>query len=357
VERWEWLASTDSAERRREFYRKYRGRTNSIWKSEYAELNPENWTEPLFSLNVNTQQPSPWKNAIHMRNSKDGTTLDELYIAPKIYMRPPCALYLDAYIPALNTTNYPNGSYLGFGLEVNSGMYGSGGFLLEIYSDGTTVTCKLRYIGLRDGSAVSVATSATGLNTDRYCNYQLILYPYRLELWQGTTAGQGYPMSKVAELTVNIDYNVVVTPFFFNEGSAIASGYYVGQFMAYEIAGRRAVRKVIDVSSIAAGGYTDSDVLTLPKESAVSIVATYGSTATSGVRVYILAANDSSASSIDSENTTDAFTYFEPSFAAGATRQRTVNLDSLPKYCKILVRNLDGSVATGAVKVYVHEVF
>jgi hypothetical protein len=357
VERWEWLASTDSTERKREFYRKYRGRTNSIWKSEYAELNPENWTEPLFSLNVNTQQPSPFRNAIHMRNSKDGTTVDELYIAPKIYLRPPCVLDLDAYIPALNTTNYPNGAYLGFGFEVNSGMYISGGFILEIYSNGTTVTCQLRYIGLRDGSTVSITTSVTGLNTGRYCDYKLILYPYRLELWQGTTAGQGYPMSKVAELTVNIDYNVIVIPAFFNEGSVIVSGVYLGQFMAYEITGRRVVRKVVDVSSIAAGGYTDSGVLTLPKESVVSAVATYGSTATAGVRVYILAANDSGGTIIDTENTTDAFTYFEPTFAAGATRQRTVNLDNLPKYCKILVRNLDGSVATGAVKVYVHEVF
>ncbi|MEM2352452.1 MAG: hypothetical protein QXT26_08610, partial [Thermoproteota archaeon] len=90
----------------------------------------------------------------------------------------------------------------------------------------------------------------------------------------------------------------------------------------------------------------------LLKSIALTIKVTYGSTATAGVRVYLLA----SANNIDfdSENTTDAFTYFEPSFSAGATRQKTVNIDSLPKYLRVLVRNLDTANAQGAVKVYMH---
>jgi hypothetical protein len=357
VERWEWLASTDSAERRREFYRKYRGRTNSIWKSEYAELNPENWTEPLFSLNVNTRQPSPFQNAIHLRNSKDGTSIDHIYFAPKIFMRPPSVLNFDAYFPTFNTTNFPNGSYFSMGFEVNSGGYIGSMFEFQVWSDGTTVHARLRAVEVRDGvSNESVSADfASSVTQAAWESYKLMLLPNRMELHK--YAGS-WPLTKIASLDIPFDIQAAVTPYFANEtDTAVVSNVYIGQFQAYEVKQYKGVRNVINVSSIAAGGYADSGVLILPEECAVSVNVTYGSTATAGVRVYILAANDQAAATIDAENTTDAFAYFEPSFAAGATRQRTVNLDSLPKYCKILVRNLDGSVATGAVKVYVHEVF
>jgi hypothetical protein len=109
---------------------------------------------------------------------------------------------------------------------------------------------------------------------------------------------------------------------------------------------------IINVSSIAAGGEAHKDIDTGKiKSAALTVSVTYGSGATSGVRVYILASPDN-FTTVDSENTTDAFTYFEPSFTAGATRTRTVNLDLLPRYIRILVRNLDASVATGTVKVW-----
>jgi hypothetical protein len=109
---------------------------------------------------------------------------------------------------------------------------------------------------------------------------------------------------------------------------------------------------IINVSSIAAGGEAHNDIDTGKiKSAALTVSVTYGSTATSGVRVYILASPDN-FTTVDSENTTDAFTYFEPSFSAGATRIKTVNLDLLPRYVRVLVRNLDSSVATGAVKVW-----
>jgi hypothetical protein len=357
VERWEWLASTDSTERKREFYRKYRGRTGSIWKSEYAELNPENWTEPLFSLNVNTKQPSPFTNAIHLRNSKDGTTIDHVYFAPKIFMKPPCVLNFDAYFPTLNTTNLPNGTYFTMGFEVNSGGYIGSIFEFQVWSDATTVYARLRAVEVRDGETKDVVSAnfVSSVTQGAWDSYKLVLQPNRMELYKH--AGS-WPMTKIATLDVPFDIQAAVTPFFANETSTVVVGnVYIGQFQAYEVEAYKSARKVIDVSSIAAGGYAESGVLIPPKECAVSIIVTYGSGATAGVRVYILAANDQDATMIDSENTTDAFTYFEPSFAAGATRQRTVNLDSLPKYCRIRVRNLDGSVATGAVKVYVHEVW
>ncbi|MCD6240381.1 hypothetical protein J7K27_02500 [Candidatus Bathyarchaeota archaeon] len=357
VERWEWLYSTDDTAKKHEFYRKYCGRTGSVWKSEYAELSPTNWNLPLIETGVNTQQPSPWNNAIHLRNSKDGSTLDEVYFAPRIAMKPPCVLNFDAYFPALNTTNYPNGTYIALGFEVNSGGYLGTIYALEILSDGTTVTVRLKGLGIRDGSGAVITKSISGLVTDDWRGFKLILTRRWLKLYQGTTSGQGYPLELVDELPITLDYVSYVTPFFANESSAIVSGVKIGQFQAFEINPSKSVRKVIDVSSISAGGYAESDVIAFPKEAALTVKVTYSSSASKGIRVYILACSDYQCSNIDSENTTDAFTYFEPSFTAEATRQKTVNLDLLPKYGKIRVRNLDGSYATGRVQVWVHEVY
>ena len=356
VERWEWLHSPDTSNVKREFYRRYMGRTGSVWKSEYAELNPDNWNLPLIEKNVNAQQPSPWNNAIHLRNSKDGTTLDEIYFAPRISMKPPVVLNFDAYFPAFNTSNYPNGTYIALGFEVNSGGYLGTIYALEILSDGTTVTVRLKGLGIRDGSGAEVTKTISGLVTDDWRGFKLVLTKRCLKLYQGTIAGQGYPLELVDELPISLDYVSYVTPFFANESSAIVSGVKIGQFQAFEINPSKSVRKVIDVSSISAGGYVDSDIIAFPKEAALTVKVTYNSSASNGVRVYILACSDPQCSNIDSENTTDAFTYFEPSFSAGATRQKTVNLDLLPKYGKIRVRNLDSSYATGAVKAWLHEV-
>ena len=111
-------------------------------------------------------------------------------------------------------------------------------------------------------------------------------------------------------------------------------------------------QRVINVSSISAGGSVSADVdCRYFKALALTIRVTYNSSATKGVRVYLLASQD--GSNFDSESTDDAFAYFEPSFSAGATRQKTVNIDALPRYIRVLVRNLDSSYATGAVEVWV----
>jgi len=109
---------------------------------------------------------------------------------------------------------------------------------------------------------------------------------------------------------------------------------------------------VINTTSIAAGGEVHIDIDTgNVKELAITVRVTYDASATSGIRVYVLASPD--GTNFDTENTDDAFTYFEPSFQAGATRQKTVNIDALPRYIRLLVRNLDSTYATGEVKVWI----
>jgi len=84
----------------------------------------------------------------------------------------------------------------------------------------------------------------------------------------------------------------------------------------------------------------------------VSLRQVFPAGTTAGVRCYLLASGDD-FTSIDNENVDDAFTYFEPKFVAAETHQKTVNVDPVPRYLRILVRNLDGSNAQGAIKLWV----
>jgi hypothetical protein len=351
-EAWEWVTSTDITERKRRFYRDYHGRMGSFWTSESTVLHSDYWSEPVIVAGANTIESSPFNNAIHVRNSKDGSTVDQFYMGVnRAFIRP--VLRVDACIP--NPATLPSDAFLGFGFEPSRSLYTSIA-ILQVMSG----SCKLVWTYMTpDGPKIISSASNITLNWGSWNRYILALFNNRLMLFEGTaTAPPTWTLKDMLVADEQYVHNVPHIPIFFNEGANnIASGFYIGNFIVYSLSDGKVARKVIDVSSIAAGGYADSGVLALPKECAVSAIVTYGSGATAGVRVYILAANDQGATMIDSENTTDAFTYFDPSFAAGATRQRTVNLDSLPKYCRIRVRNLDGSVATGAVKVYVHEVW
>ena len=146
VERWEWLYNTSELAKKYEFYRKYMGRTGSVWKSEYDKLDYTEWSLPLIETGANTQQPSPWDNAIHLRNSKDGSALDQVYISPRIVMKPPVELNWDMYLPALITDNFPSGTSIYIGFEINSGFYLGTGYAFCIFNDGSGVTLSLIHI-------------------------------------------------------------------------------------------------------------------------------------------------------------------------------------------------------------------
>jgi len=72
--------------------------------------------------------------------------------------------------------------------------------------------------------------------------------------------------------------------------------------------------------------------------------ATYNSAATAGVRVRVLYSFD--GTNFDSEADADAEgNYFDPSFQAGATRQKTAIFSFLAPYARIRVTNLDTTYA------------
>jgi len=102
---------------------------------------------------------------------------------------------------------------------------------------------------------------------------------------------------------------------------------------------------IVDVSSIGAGGSVNSKVVDIGYQAilALTIRVTYHSAATSGIRCDVYSSSDRA------NWDTDLYAQFSPSFAAGATRQKTVLIDPTARYLRVTVVNLDGTYATGAV--------
>ena len=108
----------------------------------------------------------------------------------------------------------------------------------------------------------------------------------------------------------------------------------------------KGAKKELDAVSIAAGGSVDVDVSTEGLFSGILVTCrvTYDAAATAGVRVRLLYSFD--GVNFDTPEDCDAEgNYTDLSFAAGATRQRSVIFSLLSPYFRIRVSNLDGSYA------------
>jgi hypothetical protein len=229
--------------------------------------------------------------------------------------------------------------YVGF--EVNSG--GSFASIVSLFVSNNV--WKLRACNRRE----LIEQNVTLNNPDVYAKYTLVYDPPVLELWQAPANNpSGFPLTLTNTLLLK-DVCGKGIPFLAIENTTTVYEFRIGNIWVFEIPPMRHLVNLINASSIGGGGEVHFDLdCSAVGELALTARATYGASATSGIRVYLLAGD---GSNWDSENTADAFTYFEPSFSAGATRQRTVNIDPIPKYLRVLVRNLDASNSTGAVKI------
>jgi len=108
--------------------------------------------------------------------------------------------------------------------------------------------------------------------------------------------------------------------------------------------------------AIAAGGERHQD-LDLPQTISIAVTArvAYPSTCSAGVTIYLLASPD--GVNYDNENITDAFVHFSPKFVPGETHQRTINVDMLPRYVRILVRNPSESSCTCSAIMDITKVY
>lgn len=120
---------------------------------------------------------------------------------------------------------------------------------------------------------------------------------------------------------------------------------------------QKSILPTINEATIAAGGTRTYNATLLDMHmAAITVRITYGAVVTAGIRVWILASRDNTFAFLDSQNALDAFAFFDPTFpGVGLTVQTTKNLDLLPAYFQILVQNLDGANAQGAIRVDIHR--
>jgi len=333
---------------------KYHGRTGSYFTGE-ALFPPAYWTAPPILPHINPLQPAHANNVVNMDNTRDGTTAEELYWAPRTCFTPPIIFNFDAFFPAFNAANYPLGAYVTVGLECNSGGYIGDIYEVAVINDGLGLRRVLRSNNLRDGVTTDEVLAIGVPDMGVWCSYKLVLTKHYLRLYYGTLPIV-FPLTLIAELRLAGDILSDVIPYFANESAILVRNFRVGQFQVMSGTKFKEVTRVINQASIAAGNFRETTCLTFPKNAAISISQVYGVAATAGVMVYILGSQDYTCSVIDSENVTDPFAQFAPTFLAGATRARTVQYTNLPKYGRIRVRNLDGANAQGAVQVWIHEI-
>ncbi len=106
----------------------------------------------------------------------------------------------------------------------------------------------------------------------------------------------------------------------------------------------KSTEQVFTSKSIAANSSADFTVSDDYSAVVVTVKASYDAGATAGVRVRWLYSPDNT--NFDSPEDTESAGYYKDlTFAAGATRQRTVLISLIQKYTKVQIVNLDASKA------------
>jgi len=230
IERWEWLP--DTMNRRTFFFSRYTGRSYPyapVFKSEVGK-DPSTWNMPLPILDdLPTSETQGMRNAINMRNSIDGKTPDELYVAPRMAFEPPCMMRLTAKIP--NNASIPSGGMLFFGFEVNSQ---GGNAIYCFYADNSGSDIRTRCMtptGL-DGQS----TGVTLPHPNVYATYWLYYNPPSFSLFEMPFGGSITLLGTVT--MVGADAYDCVIPFVaaerFNDAStAIINGFSVGHWAVW----------------------------------------------------------------------------------------------------------------------------
>jgi len=395
TERWEWLQ--DPRDRQQIFYRKYQGRGypySSVWRTEASGLVPERWTIPTTILGEGTVHP--WENALMMTNSKDGSTIDEIYVGSKRTFKPPCIMRICARIPDVNggaNGACGSGTLYAFGFENNSqgaqsvaDVYISQSnlqlYMANITPPGSSSGEMFNRINI-SGGIVSIWNADGGgsfapfnsvgqsyiplKNPDHFADYYLDFDPPFLRLWQASS-GNRYPYL-LSELKMQKEWAYDnMQAFICNESAIVRSGFAVAQWTVYE---RNPKGKYTDLIMSGAhvphsgvylagtggsGGYVTTDLDCAQfKDMAITLQTTHMSGMIAGTRLYLLGMCDQSGTVVDSENINDAFAYIEPVFISGqmTSSTKTVNVDMLPRYVRLLIRNL-AITSAGPYRVYGH---
>lgn len=239
LQRMEWLADGSYPERWEQGFRKklYHGRTGAFFMSESAANTPfDDWTPPTILLADNTlpTEAAPYLNAISMKNSKNGVTVDPLYVGfPKSHQR--MAFCFEGKLPAAAASA---GQCMGF--EVNSGLYFALGAML--ISDGAN--WMLEATNYQNGVLdIPKKVNVTINNPAVYSIYALVYDPPFLELWQADAGTPTFQMKLTNTLNIGAIKGKAI-PFFANEGAAITE-FDVGNTWIYELPDIRTINEMV----------------------------------------------------------------------------------------------------------------
>ena len=228
-DRMTWISLPDNADKLRYMQAIYTGRGGmwqSWWDSEVGKP-PEEWTLPILSAGVNTRVSSPWNNAIHLRNSQDGTTVDQIYLGVRAAPSPRWVMRFDASFP----TDIPaTDCNVVIGFEIPA----QGGHTLAALEIGSTVARLVARYGLPDGTYVSVVGSdiSSSVCTGTWQAYHLVLDPPYLSLDINNTTQVSITLPET------VTFYPEVIPFFANESSVVIDDVYIGQWAAWHIESR-----------------------------------------------------------------------------------------------------------------------
>jgi len=201
--------------------RKFMGRAGSFWESE-TEKPEREWTPPILEKGVNTLEKPPWNNAIHLRNSQDGKTVDRVFFAVRQAFKR-AKMRVDAKIP--NPTNLRDGAHLFIGFEV-------------IFAGGYAVACLHCYRGeaellityMGDTGITSTEQAVTINNPDVFAVYFLEIDPPYLRLYQQAPNLGNMTLTNTVKAPEDAHLTDLYVPFFSNESTYVVSDFYIGQF-------------------------------------------------------------------------------------------------------------------------------
>ncbi len=225
TERWEWL--TDQPRLRDYFFNQYTGRSypfSPCWLSEVG-TNPDSWPIPKFKIGAGpTGEPPKMRNVIDLTNTKDGSTIDEVYVQPRKAYAPPCMMRITCKLP--DPAGVPGGTELLFGFEINSQ---GGAAIYSFYVENGFVGIKTKCMiptGQHDAQTAAVLVTPT-----QFMEYHLDYEPPYLRLFQYS----GGVRNLLATCTiVGATADDYVSPFATNESSTIVSGYEVGHWAVWQ---------------------------------------------------------------------------------------------------------------------------
>jgi hypothetical protein len=200
------------------YYGRVRG---GFFKSEAAVLDRTKWTTPPIVLAGDTIETAPWDNAVSMRNSIDGTTIDELYVAlPRAYTR--ARFRLNAKLPTAAQIGATG--LVAYGFETNS-QGATAAFVFQGYN--STYKLAANYLDPVTGGAVNDTLDITALmaHLNAWSEYHLCLEPPFLRLYEYNTAAWtllgSLPFSRYQG-------DFWLQPFVCNESTAVLSNFQIG---------------------------------------------------------------------------------------------------------------------------------